>query len=126
MLNHIGISANNIKEIEDFYMYILGFEEQYNFKIDANTVSQIFKIEEEIEVHNLVKEDIVLEIFLYPSLNKEKHFNHLCINTKDISALIEKLKEKGYIYTLIERPNKTLLFAYDKSGNIFEIKEDKG
>ena len=123
MLNHIGLSVNNKEEIEVFYKSILGFKDNYNFTIPGSLSEEIFGIADAVEVYNLVKDKLVLEIFIKQEIEQKADFSHLCISVESVGNLIEKLKEKGYLYKLIERPNKTMFFAYDNSGNIFEIKE---
>ncbi|MCF7859508.1 MAG: hypothetical protein K9N07_09360, partial [Candidatus Cloacimonetes bacterium] len=68
------------------------------------------------------KDNIFLEIFISPQgiVNK---YNHVCLSYSNRKDLISQAKEKKYKIRIIPREDFDLVFVYDKSGNIFEIKE---
>lgn len=122
MLNHIGLQVKNKQEVETFYKEVLGFKEQYAFNIPGELSMEIFGIEKENPVYKLEKNGLMLEVFVYEEL-EHSSYTHLCIEIEDRATLIKNLNTFGYLYKLKERHNKKdMLFVFDHSGNIFEIK----
>ena len=121
-LEHIAISIHEVKEIKDFYQEILGFKIIRKFEINRELTARLFGIEQQTEVFLMEREGILLEIFISKTAKKE-HLNHVCISSRDRDELIEKIRKNNYKITIINRNNFDLVFIYDRSGNIFEIKE---
>lgn len=122
MLNHIGITIREAREIRDFYQDILGFKIVRSFKITKDLVKKIFDIGREADVFLLQKNDFFLEIFI----DKEKiinNFSHICVNLENRDDIIKMAKNGDYKCRIIPRQEFDLVFIEDKNGNIFELKE---
>lgn len=122
-LNHIAITIIDFSEIEDFYKGLLGMKDVRQFALSKNLSRNIFGLKNETTAYLLQKEELFLEIFILPQ-NIEKGFNHICISVPDREELVKQVKHKNYMVTRIEREHFDLIFVKDKSGNIFEIKQD--
>ncbi len=122
-LNHIAITITDFSEIEGFYKNLLGMKDVRSFEISKDKVIEIFGIEKEITAYQLQKDDLVFEVFVLPK-PFEKGFNHICISVPDREGLIVKARQDNYDVIRIEREHFDLIFVKDKSGNIFEIKQD--
>jgi catechol 2,3-dioxygenase-like lactoylglutathione lyase family enzyme len=122
-LNHIAITITDISEIEGFYKNLLGMKDVRSFEITKDKVIEIFGVEQEITAYQLQKDDLVFEVFVLPK-PFEKAFNHICISVPDREGLIVKARQNNYDVIRIKRDHFDLIFVKDKSGNIFEIKQD--
>ena len=120
-LEHIAITINLSDEIINFYERILGMEQERNFVLDKTLSTKIFGVNGNLPVYLMKREDFVLEIFIYKQ--KLQSVNHLCISVENRENLIKEVQEKGYETIIIEREQPDLVFIKDKSGNIFEIKQ---
>jgi len=120
-LEHIAITINHSDEIINFYERILGMEQERNFVLDKTLSTKIFGVNGNLPVYLMKREDFVLEIFIYKQ--KLQSVNHLCISVENRENLIKEVQEKGYETIIIEREQPDLVFIKDKSGNIFEIKQ---
>ncbi|MFP4023673.1 MAG: VOC family protein [Thiohalospira sp.] len=120
-LEHIAITINNSDEIINFYEHILGMEQVRNFVLDKTLSTKIFGVNENLPVYLMQRDDLAIEIFIYKQ--KLQSVNHLCISIENRENLIKEVQEKGYENIIIEREQPDLVFIYDKSGNIFEIKQ---
>ena len=121
-LEHIALSISDYKEIEKFYMNILGMKQIKNFVLRKELSATIFEINEEITVFLLQKDRVVFEIFITTEYRKQA-FDHVCISIKNREGLINKAMVNGYKVIRIDRELFDLIFIKDKDGNIFEIKE---
>lgn len=122
MLHHIGLQVKDKQEIETFYKKVLGFKEQYAFNIPKELSMEIFGIDKETPIFKLEKNDLLLEIFVHEEI-EDSSYAHLCIEIEDWDTLIKNLNKFDYVYKLKKKPNKKdMLFIFDHSGNIFEIK----
>ena len=121
-LEHIALSVSDYKEIEKFYMNILGMKQIKNFILRKELTSNIFEINEEITVYLLQKDKVTFEIFITTGYRK-KAFDHICISIKNREKFITKVLLNGYKVIRIERELFDLIFIKDNDGNIFEIKE---
>ena len=122
-LNHIAITVKEFSEIEKFYKDLLGMKDVRQFVLNKNLSRNIFSLENETTAYLLQKDDLFFEVFILPE-SFEKGFNHICISVPDREGLIKNAKEKNYEVTRIEREHFDLIFVKDKSGNIFEVKQD--
>jgi len=121
-LEHIALSISDYKEIEKFYMNILGMKQIKNFILRKELTSNIFEINEEITVYLLQKDKVTFEIFITTKYRKQA-FDHVCISIKNREEFINKVLQSGYKVIRIEREIFDLIFVKDKDENIFEIKE---
>ena len=122
-LNHIAITITDVSEIEGFYKNLLGMRDVRSFEITKEQVIEIFGIETKITAYQLQKDDLIFEIFVLPQ-TFEKAFNHICISVPEREELVRKARQDNYDVIRMERKHFDLIFVKDKSGNIFEIKQD--
>ncbi len=120
-LEHIAVSIHEVEEIKDFYQEILGFKIIRKFELNQELSARLFGIEQQAEIYLMGREGIFLEIFISKTAKKE-HLNHICISVNDRDDLIEKIRKNNYKFAIINRNSYDLVFIYDRSGNIFEIK----
>lgn len=121
-LAHIALSVSDQKEITDFYMNVLGFEQIKSFTLNKNLSEALFNLSIETSVFHLQKEDLVLEIFIDPHPVPQR-LNHICLCIPDRKTLIAKAEAGNYPSIRIQRDGFDLVFIIDHSGNRFEIKE---
>ncbi len=121
-LEHIGITISEQGEINNFYQNILGFKQLKTFTLNKTLSGKIFNIPIDTPVCLIQKDNLILEIFIYPDKVKQ-NFNHICLSVKDRENLITKAEAQKYECIRIKRDIFDLIFIKDKSGNIFEIKE---
>ena len=122
-LQHVAISVNELSEIKDFYQNIFGMEVTKKFKLSPDLANIIFNICKEVAVFQLNKGDLELEVFVYSEKTNDS-FAHICISVSHREELLQNAKEQGYRVIIISRDYGDLIFLSDKSGNLFEIKED--
>jgi len=122
-LNHIAITITDFSEIKDFYKDLLGMKDVRQFTLNKNLSKNIFGLEKETIAYLLQKDELFFEIFILPQ-DIEKGFNHICFSVPDREEIVKQAKHKNYVVTRIEREHFDLIFVKDKSGNIFEIKQD--
>ncbi len=97
---------------------------EVNFFVLNKTLAQkIFGINKNTSAFFLQKNDLFLEIFVTDEKLKQV-FNHICLTIKDRETLATKAEAQNYECIRIERDIFDLIFIKDKSGNIFEIKEN--
>jgi len=122
IFNHVAVSINDLSEIKDFYVNILGLEIIKKFTLSKDISGQIFNIEKETEVTVIGKDDFSMEIF---KSNKTYHydFQHVCVTVNNREQVIQKAKGNNYPCIIIERDTSDVVFIKDKSNNLFEIKQ---
>ncbi len=121
--NHIGLTISESSDIRNFYQNILGMELQRNFILNRFLAKTIFGIERELEVYSGEIGNLKLELFTTDQ-EISKTCNHICLSVSERDKFIEKIKENGYECTVLKREMSDLVFVKDKSGNLFEIKEE--
>jgi len=122
IFNHVAVTINNLSEIKDFYVNILGLEIIKKFTLSKDISNKIFNIEKETEVIVIGKDDFSMEIF---KSNKTSYydFQHVCITVNNREKVIKKAQENNYPCTIIKRDTSDAVFIKDKSNNLFEIKQ---
>ena len=124
-LHHIGLNIREKEELVDFYQNILGFHLEYQFDLKSDYSTNIFNITEQPTVFLCKKDELTIELFVYEG-STLPGFTHLCLEVTDREAIAKKCEQAGYPVIRIERSDKAdLLFIKDKTGNIFELKNDK-
>lgn len=122
-LNHVAFSVNDSEEIENFYEDILGFSLKRKFLMEAGISARFFGINKEIDVYFMEKGDVGFEIFLYPEKGK-KVFPHLCLEYSDCNVIYSMAQKQNYKTEVKINPGRNdTYFVWDKSGNMFELKE---
>lgn len=123
-LSHIGLNIQGKEELVDFYQNILGFHLEHRFDIKLSLATNIFGIRKQVEVFLYSNENMQLELFVYPKKTK-LFFTHICIEVTDREIIAKKCEHAGYKVTRIKRNDKPdILFIRDKTGNIFELKNN--
>jgi len=122
IFNHVAITINDLLEIENFYVNILGLEIKKKFILSKKISGQIFNIEKETEVIVVAKKDFVVELFIADK-NDYRNFQHVCITVSNRKKVIQKAQKSNYPFTIIKRDTSDAVFIKDKSNNLFEIKQ---
>lgn len=122
IFNHVAVTINDLSEIENFYINILGLEIVKKFTLSKEMTGKIFNIEKETEVIVVGKKDFMVEIFRADKTGY-KDFQHVCITVDNRKQVIKKAQEKNYPCTIIKRDTSDAVFIRDKSDNLFEIKQ---
>ncbi len=125
MIHHIALTVNDFSDINNFYEDVLNLSKLYQFILSDELSQKIFSKEKGAEVYVMKKNDIQFEIFV--SKQKEgKVFSHTCLTYENSEEILQKAKTNGY--KVVVKPNhgkKDTYFIWDRSGNLFEIKEDE-
>jgi len=122
--NHIGLTISESSDIRKFYQNILGMELQRNFVLNRFLAKTIFGMEKELEIYYGKIGNLELELFITDQ-EIPKTCNHICLSVLERDKFIGKIKENGYECIVLKREMSDLVFVKDKSGNLFEIKEEK-
>ena len=122
MLQHIALTINFTEDIEKFYKEVLLFQEKYKFIMDPYTSKEVFNIPRLIDVYLMEYNNMQLEIFL--NARKERHiFSHICLRYNNSKNVYQKAVAGSYRTLVRKRDDHDTYFIWDKSGNMFEIKE---
>ena len=122
MLLHVAITIHYPKEIEDFYKKVLHFTVQKKFSLNKETSQKIFNTKEVVDVYLIEHQSVQFEIFI--SNKKEKKlFSHVCLAYGQTNTIYEKAIKLGYKTQIKRNKENNTYFIWDKSGNMFEIKE---
>lgn len=123
MLTHIALTINDTTDIENLYENILLFNKKYSFTIDKEITHHIFSENNAVDVQMMECNGSLFEMFIAP--HKEiKTFSHVCLSYKQAELIYKQASGSGY-KTVVRRKedNTNIYFLWDKSGNMFEIKE---
>jgi catechol 2,3-dioxygenase-like lactoylglutathione lyase family enzyme len=122
MIQHIGLTVANVSELKEFYEKVLLLTPQYQFKVDKSIASNIFGVEKEIDVFMMSYQGMSFEIFIDDDICSSS-FAHVCLTYKQSELLFSRAQASGYRAIKKTSRNGYTYFIWDKSGNIFEIKE---
>lgn len=122
MIQHIALTVNDSEEIERFYEEILLFKTERKFSINGNISKKIFDMDQATEVFVLGHQNDHFEVFISPQTEK-RVFAHVCMAYWRAGILHERAAEAGYKTVVKENPGYNTYFIWDKSGNMFEIKD---
>ena len=122
MLQHIALTVNDSEEIENFYEEVLLFSIQRKFSVNGEIIRQIFNIEAATDVYMMGHHNIHFEIFI-SSKKERKLFSHVCLAYRKAELTYNTAKKLGYKAIIKNNPDNDTYFIWDKSGNMFEIKE---
>lgn len=123
IFNHVAVTINDLSEIKDFYVNILGLEIIRKFTLLKDISNKIFDIEKETEVTVIGKGDLLIEIFKSDKAS-QNDFQHFCITVNNREKVIQKARENNYPCIIIKRDTTDAVFVRDKSNNLFEIKKN--
>lgn len=122
MLQHIGLTAIDSEEIENFYEEVLFLSMKHKFTINSDISQQIFNVNDVTDVYVMGQQDLEFEIFI--SHRKEKRvFSHVCLTYPVPEIIYESAVKSGYKALVKNSPDHNTYFIWDKSGNMFEIKK---
>jgi catechol 2,3-dioxygenase-like lactoylglutathione lyase family enzyme len=122
MLKHVALSVTDSEEIENFYEEVLIFRMKHKFTLNSYLSQKIFNVNTLTDVYVLRRQDLEFEIFI--SLKKEKRvFSHICLSYQNPEIVYENALKSGYKTITKDGANHCTWFIWDKSGNMFEIKE---
>jgi len=109
-LEHIALTISCQGDINDFYQNLLGFEQVKTFTLNKNLSGKIFDIFNDTPVFHMQKDNLVLEIFIYPDKVKQS-LNHICLSVKDRETFITKAEARNYECIRIKRDIFDLLIS---------------
>jgi hypothetical protein len=122
MLQHIGLTINDSKEIKNFYEVVLLFNMKHKFSVNREITRQIFNAEGTTDVYIMSHHNTHFEIFISPEKEK-KMFSHICLAYRKAETIYSKAIGLGYKVFIKKNPGNDTYFIWDKSENMFEIKE---
>ena len=122
-MHHIALTVTDPDEIRSFYEEVLLFRLHYRFSLDTiDLLRQLFQTERPTEVYVLKHQDVQLEIFIDP-VKEKKRFFHICLEYWKTGMIFNRAVESGYRTWIKKNPDHLTYFIWDKSENLFEIKE---
>ncbi len=122
MLQHIALTINDSEEIENFYEEVLLFNMKHKSSVNGEILRQIFKVEGLTDVYVMSYQEVQFEIFVSPRKEK-KVFSHVCLAFLKAEITYNNAIKGGYQALIKKSEDHDTYFIWDKSGNMFEIKE---
>ncbi|MBN2272923.1 MAG: VOC family protein [Bacteroidales bacterium] len=122
MLQHVAFAINDPEEIDAFYKNVLHFTILRTFSINENVSETVFNVPEEVDVYVMGNNDLEFEMFITP-LEERKVFSHVCLKYRQSEALYHRAISAGYKAVSRKGMSSQTYFIWDRSGNMFEIKE---
>jgi catechol 2,3-dioxygenase-like lactoylglutathione lyase family enzyme len=123
MLHHVALTVIDSEEIRKFYEEVLQFSLSYSFSLDSiDVLRELFSTEKQTEVYIMKRENLKLEIFI-DHVKEKKRFSHICLDYLNSSQIFKYAVQLGYRTWIKKNPHHFTYFIWDKSGNLFEIKE---
>ena len=123
MLHHIALAVTDPEEIRNFYEEVLLFSLRYKFSLDTiDVLRQLFNTKNPTEVYVMKHQDVQLEIFIDP-VKERKRFSHICLVYWKTGMIYNHAVQSGYRTWTKKGPGHLAYFIWDKSENLFEIKE---
>jgi hypothetical protein len=120
MLQHIALEIRE-KDLQDFYIGILGGILENQVTLREEDASNIFQIDKKVPVYFLKINDLTLELFVNEA-TEHKRFQHVCISHENALQILQKAKEKEYWTFLRKKEKGCTCFIRDANSNMFEIK----
>ncbi|MGV8091222.1 MAG: VOC family protein [Mangrovibacterium sp.] len=123
MLHHIALTVTDPEEIRNFYEEVLLFSLRYKFSLDTiDVLRQLFHTDRQTEVYVMKHQDVQLEIFIDP-VKEKKRFSHVCFQYRETGLIFDQAVKSGYRTWTKKNSGRLTYFIWDKSENLFEIKE---
>ncbi|HKM93218.1 MAG TPA: VOC family protein [Prolixibacteraceae bacterium] len=122
MIHHIALTINDFDDLINFYEKVLAFNLHHRFGLDAALSKTIFDIEEKTEVVVMRLRDMELELFI-SNCKAQNAYSHVCLKYYNSELIYKKAQEASYRTFVKPRDGHDAYFIWDKSGNLFEIKE---
>lgn len=122
IIKHIALTVKDRKEIQNFYIDILGLRIEREYQLGEEYAKAIFGIKTgPVDVVLAGNDRIMLEFFIYADKVKST-FEHICIALENRDLIFSQSQSNGYGAIRIERDGNDILFISDSSGNTFELK----
>ena len=83
---------------------------------------QIFSVEGATDVYMMSRHNTYFEIFISPE-KERKVFSHICMAYRKTETIYNNAIKRGYKVLIKKGEDRNTYFIWDKSGNMFEIKE---
>ncbi|MBN2807318.1 MAG: hypothetical protein JXR22_11735 [Prolixibacteraceae bacterium] len=122
MIHHLALTVNESSEVKDFYEEVLLFGVHHKFKLSRDLSKNIFGLEEDSEVFVMRHQDMEFELFINGHQEKS-FFSHVCLAYWKSERIYASAIREGYRALIKPRQGHDTYFIWDKSGNLFEIKE---
>jgi hypothetical protein len=118
---HLGLQVIE-KDVELFYIDVLGFKPSRTFQLSEEESNEIFCINQKVNILFGSCRGLELELFVN-HLPQTPSYNHMCIQTKNPQDILTAAKQKGYRVFTRRTSSSETFFVSDSSHNIFEIKD---
>ncbi|MBN2213616.1 MAG: VOC family protein [Bacteroidales bacterium] len=122
MLRHIALTVNDSEEVNNFYEEVLLFNIKHKHSVDEKVIRQIFNVEGTTDVYIMENQNVQFEVFISPE-KEQKVFSHVCLAFRNAEVIYNNTLKLGYKAIIKHNPDSRTYFIWDKSGNMFEIKE---
>lgn len=121
---HLGLTITVKSDIREFYQDILEMDIQKEFTLNEELAEQIFRQDHDVKVVAGTIGNLFIALF-FAEQKPDAVWDHICFVSDNRAALINACRGKNYPVTVIERKPFDIVFIKDKSGNLFEIKEEE-
>ncbi len=124
LLNHVGIINRDEDKALFFYQDFLGLNKTREFIVSPELSEQLFSVSREIKVLVFEKENIKIEVLIFPEFyHPSPNLNHIGFIVDDLEKFVENASGKGIQVITGSHQGKTVYFVKDFSGNLIEIKQ---
>ncbi len=124
VLDHVAIVNKDGDEAERFYLDFLGLDKIKESSVVPELSRKLFSVDADIKMLVYGKADFKVEVFIFPGFNPSPPcMAHFCIQTPDLSGLLERAKKARVKVISAERGGRTVHFIEDFSANRIEVKE---
>jgi hypothetical protein len=121
IFKHIGLQVIE-KDVDSFYVDILGFEFTREFLLSHEESKKIFGKSKKVRILFGSCKELGMELFV-SDLHRNPSYNHICIQTENLQEISTAAKQKGYRVFTRRTSSSGTLFISDSNHNTFEIKE---
>ncbi|MFO7657231.1 MAG: hypothetical protein R6W78_09200 [Bacteroidales bacterium] len=122
MLQHIALTINNPEEIENFYEGVLLFNNKNKYSLSEENSLNIFNLKGSTDVFFMNHQNTDFELFVCEE-KENKLFAHVCLAYWKAEITYHNALDRGYKTYVKQNVSHNTYFIWDKSGNMFEIKD---
>lgn len=119
---HVAVSVDSIKSADCFFCDVFGLKKTKEFVVSKKLCFDIFGVSEEVSVAVYEIDSVCFEVFISKQ-SFASGFSHVCLGVSDLLELKGRVSKYGFEFKVVQKNEKELYFVYDKSGNLFEIKQ---
>jgi extradiol dioxygenase family protein len=124
LLNHIGIVNASEEQAGKFYGEFLELKKSREYVVPSELSEQLFKIKSDIQAVVYERDDVRLEIFIYPdSVPVTSEIRHVALFVDDLTSFLERAVQFKVEHIIGKTSEKTVHFIKDYSGNMIEVKQ---